>query len=94
MKSRPLKELVKPPASAVEAFLSLLRQRFPDLKAKILPLTYADEDIAVDLFVPEEIAEEVDIAATEISHQIEEETGFFVLHFIRLLSRKKIERDD
>ena len=80
-----LKETVSTPALAAEAFSKMLRERFPNVKVRIAPRLYADEDISVDIFAPKEILREVDWFATELSMRIEDETGFFVLHFVRPL---------
>lgn len=82
---RSLKEIVTDPATVAEAFSNMLREKFPQVKVKILPWTFEQEDVAVDIFAPRKIFDDVDRYALELSMRIEDETGFFVLHFVRPL---------
>ncbi len=76
------KERIDSPAMAAEFLFAELKARFPQIQVKVVPQFFVDEDISVEIRAPKDIWRQVDEAATELSLQIELETGFFVLPFV------------
>jgi hypothetical protein len=79
---RSLMDWTMTPAVAAERLMRELKNQFPQIRAKVLPQLFADEDIGVEIYAPKDIWQEVDMRAAELSLQIQLETGIFVLPFV------------
>lgn len=68
-------------AQAVETFKELFREQFPDSQFLIDGEGYEDEDLDLNIYLDGDQFE-VEQYAVEVSHRVQQLTGYFILPFV------------